>query len=1034
MNANLDKGITVWFIHNPVAANLLMLLIIGAGVFSAMSLRREGFPSIPPNQITIEVAFPGGSPELTEESVTLKVEQALRGAEGIKRVTATSGSQSSSITVEKEEDFDLDQLLTEVKNRVDAIPNLPNRAERPVIAKQHFDDHVIWVQVFGDVEIDTLDQLARDLKKDLERLGDVRRIQLAGERSPEIHIELHEQALQKYQLSLADISQKVTAESFSELSGQLRGPAGEVSLKADRRAYYRDDFAQIPIRSEGDGRRLYLEDVANIQDRFAESPHRWMRFQGKPSIGLQIFKNRNGSTQEAVIAVEALLDSWRDAGRVPENVALATWNDRSLQVTSRISLLFKNALLGVGLVFLILALTIDPRYAFWVAVGLPTAFGGALIFMGESLFNLSINELTTFGMIVALGIVVDDAVVIGESVFSTKQQNGPGRKSTILGVHRVAAPTVFGVLTTVAAFAVLPLIKGEMGQIFAQFSTVVAVALIFSIIESKLILPAHLDTLEPNTQPKTNFGRWWRALREAIESGFHALAEAYGRFLKTVLTWRYSSLLVILTLGFGIFGLYSRGFVRAVFFPDIATDVVTASLYMEDRAGYGLTKQHLHHMETSLQQAVNHLTHRRPESLIKAVQVEQSSDRSGQIMAELVADELRTISAGDLAAAWRERVGVMEGVASANISASFENDKAIRLRVSADNNDQLAEAMQSLESKLNAIAGVIDVRNHLSQGRSEIQLDLREVGRADGFTSARMAEQIQQSFFGYEVQRIQRGQDETRVRIRYPESQRENLTHLEQTWIRDDAGRPLPLQSVVDMRWVRTPVEITRVDGRGVAILTANVNKQTVSPEEVMATLDQTVIPQWQEQFPGVSVIKAGEAEEMSRTLNSFLKVLLLALAMIYTLIAIPLKSYTQPFIIMGAIPFGILGAVFGHWIHGVPVSLLSMFGMLALAGVVVNDSLLLMVTYNRRRSETKDPLQALVLAGKSRLRAIILTSVTTYAGLVPLVWETSEQAQYLIPAAISLAYGVLFATVLTLVVIPVLQAIGHDANKLYSR
>ncbi len=1030
-----SKGIIAWFIRNPVAANLLMAFIIGAGYMMAGDLRREGIPAFPLDRVTVSVFFPSGSPKLTEESVVLRIESALRGAEGVKQVTSTASSQGASIVVEMKSGYDLDELLTEIKSRVDSVPNFPRRAERPVIEKQRYDEHVISLQLYGDVSLDVLEPLARQLQTNIYRLPGVQRADLIGSRSSEVHVELDETALQKYGIDLSQVSAIIDAESVTELGGQLRSADGTLSLKADQQAYWRQDFEQIPVITTDAGVRVRLGDIARIEDGYADSSHVWCRFQGMPSIGLRVYKDPNGNSDSTSQEVKAFVESWTSQARLPKGVSLATWNDRSEQVSGRIRLLSKNALLGAAFVFTILALTIDPRFAFWVAMGLPVAFGGAVLAMG-SFFEISLNDLTTFGMIVAFGIVVDDAVVIGESVYDAKRRNRDRSGSTLLGVHRVALPTVFGVLTTIAAFSMLPLVEGRMGKVFSQFAMVVSAALFFSIIESKLILPAHLSPLRTEVPPRSFISQKWAVLREAVDRLFDLAARSHGKMLCWILQWRYGALLVIFGAAIFVVGLIQRGHVRSVFFPDFAENVILGSVEMDESSGYGLTERNIEQMNSALTKATFNLAGDNGfASVVRAVHLEQTSDLAGKVQVELQPVSERSVSADTLVDEWRRATGPLEGATSLVFTSDdLDDDAAFELRLDSAEPADLVAAVTALQAALRKVPGLLDIRNNLSFGRSEIQLSLTDLGRASGLTLGLLAEQVQQSFLGYETQRFQRGVDEVRLRVRYPEQLRSEFSDLETAWVRTPDGSQLPLTAVADVERTLTLSTIHRIDGNRVASITAGMEKSITSIGEIRRVLNEDILPAIKRQFPGVSIKQAGEAEEEEETMASLLKVLLLAISLIYVLIAIPLKSYTQPLLIMAIIPFGVLGAVIGHWIHGLPISLLSMFGMLALAGIVVNDSLLLMSTYNRLRLERVDAVRFassqfpdLIDASCRRFRAIILTSITTFVGLVPLVFETSEQAQYLIPAAIALSYGVLFATILTLVLIPILLAVSSD-------
>ena len=1024
-------GVVAWFVHNPIAANILIVLIIAIGFTTAVGLRREGFPTIAPDQITIDVEFPSGSPALSEEGIVVKIEEALLGTPGIKKVSSTARIDGATVTIEKTTGHELNELLAEIKTRVDAIPNLPLRAERPVIRKQTWEEHVIWIQVYGNVERLVLEQVARALRQELLRQPSIRRVDLAGERNPEIHIEIEEGRLLEYGLGLGDVSAAIANESLTELAGQLRSADGTISLKADRQGYWRRDFAEIPLLTRADGGSLLLGDIASLVEGYADSPQVWMRYQGLPAIGLQVLTDHDSDIDAMLRDVENVLQRWRVNAQLPAGVELVTWNDRSKQVTDRIALLVRHGLTGAVFVFVILALTLGTRAGFWVTMGLPISFAGAFAFMGSRFLDLSMNELTTFGMIVALGIVVDDAVVVAESVSATKEREGESHESTIRGVFAVALPTIFGVLTTVAAFSALALVEGEMGQLFAQFAVVVAICLLFSLLESMLILPSHLRHLDLRKKQAASSGTW-AALNAIVARGFTQLLLWYASFLRTVLAFRYVALLLMCALGVSGAALLTHGVVRSVFFPDIPTDVVTATLKMETSAGYGLTERNLNRLELALRQSAARLEAKHSQSaLLSAVQTSLTGDLTGQVTAELRARDVRGVTADELVEAWRVAAGGLEGSESVTFVSSFEGVEPIELELATVSDAELRAAHTELRATLASIPGVRDIRDNLDPGRSEIGLTLTKEGRARGLTAEHLAGQVQQAFFGYEVQRVQRGKDEIKVRVRYPGLSRSDVGDLAKARIRTPAGVAVPLDVVATTELSSAVSEISHVNGERVGTITAAVDKDITSPETVLGILEDLVLPGLREKYPGVQIRQAGEAEELTETSTSLKHVSLSALALIYALLAIPLRSYTQPLLIMAVIPFGVLGAIVGHWIHSLPMSIMSLFGMLAVSGVVVNDSLLLLATFNQRRNNGEDVVEALIGAGTGRLRAILLTSVTTFGSLLPLVWETSEQAQYLVPAAISLAYGVLLATGITLVLVPTLHAVGADVGSL---
>lgn len=1027
-----QKGIISWFARNPVAANLLMFAIIIGGLVSATGLRKEGFPSTEPDTITIDVSFASGSAQQAEEGVALKIEESLEGLTGIEKITSTASTSGVQVTVKKESRQDLDELLSDVKIRVDAIISLPSRAERPVITRQIREDHAIWVQLYGESDRETLQKLAREMRQDLLSYGEIQKVTTVGNRNPEIVIEVDEGRLQSYDLTLADINRIVSRESLTEISGALRSENGTISLKADRLAYRYQDFADIVVLTRPNGSSVRLGDIATIRDSFDSSSRVWMRFNGRPSIGLKLETTPTFDINAAVEQANVVVNKWQNSGRLPDNLNVSTWYDESEKIKSRLDLLIRNGLLGVLLVIAVLALFLNLRVALWVGLGLPVCFAGTLLLMDYGLLNMSLNALTTFGFIIALGIVVDDAVVIGESIYTTRQQEGDSIDSTVKGTKRVAIPTIFGVLTTVAAFGPLALVEGRMGQLFSQFTIIVVLCLLFSIVESKLILPAHLAHIDTRSKPKnrTGIAAQWTKIQQQFSNGLERFkSRVYFPALRVALRNRYLSLFGFIGILLFSLALVAGGTVRLVFFPDVPNEVINASVVVEEEVGYGLTERYANALERGIYNADFALMEKYGlnKSLIAHVQAQVTNDTSAEVTVELIPQTERTVTAAEISNAWRDHVGQLEAARALKFISSNDGPEDLRIELLSNDDSQLIDAGNRLTDYLKSTVGVRDIENNLKPGQPQIQLQLTEQGRALGLTMADLAEQIQQAFFGYEVQRVQRGKEEVKVRIRYPESQRRDISSLDKARIRTPQGDVVPLRLVATLYEGYAVSEVTRLKGKRACIITADVDKDITSPNDIVANLEANLFSSLKHDFPGLSIQLDGEAEQRAETTASMIKIFGLIMLLIFTLLAIPLKSYIQPLLIMSAIPFGLVGAILGHLITDQAISLLSIFGILALSGVVVNDSLILVTCYNQLRAEGIDKEDALIEAGGSRLRAILLTSLTTFVGLAPLLQEKSEQAQFLIPTATSLSYGILFATLITLLLIPVVISIYED-------
>lgn len=1030
------SGIIGWFANNPVAANLLMLLVIVLGVLQSGSLRKEAFPSMEPDSLTISITYRSGSAQQAEEGLAIKIEDQLQGVTGIKSITSQATSNGATVTVEKKSGYDLDVLLRDVKAKVDAISSFPADAKNPVIEKAERKEHSLWVQLYGDSDRHTLQQLADELKSDLLSHSQISSVSVSGWLDPMLTVEIDEGRLQAYGLSLSDVETAINAGSSAPLAATLKNEHLYLQLKASEQAYQKQDFAAIPLLSTRNGQFIRLGDIATITDNFDDNTAVLSRFQGHNSLALEVLTTGADDISNTVTAAREVLARWQQSGRLPAGVALESWYDRSTLITERLQLLIKNAVSGIALVFLLLALFLNLTVAFWVAMGLPFIFFGTLFLMGDHYAALSLNEFTTFGFILALGIVVDDAVVVGESVYSERRRYGDTLTNTIRGTYRVAVPTMFGVFTTVAAFAALSQIEGHLGLLYSQFAAVVGICLILSLIESKLILPAHLAHLHTHRDtPRTGLAGTWQRIQHGCDNGLQWFShKLYRPLIDWALTHRYATALISVAILIGVLSMPFTGAVRMSFFPDIIGDTVRAGLTMENDASFGQTHAVLRELEASAYATDRKLRGIRPgasdapaNSGIAHLQVLSEADQSGNVTVELKSDSPYNVR--QFSRAWEQAAGSPEGVRTLRILSSMRMVDALRIELRGNDDSLLTGAGEWLKTQLQGMAGVSGLEDNLEPGQPQLQLRLTPQGRALGLTTDELASQILQGFSGQVVQRYQRNSDEIEVKVRYPEQNRQNPSDVLSARVRTSDGTVLALADVATASFGFTRDSITRIDGKRAVYLSAEVDKDVLSASELVSRAKTDLLPQIQQRFPGVDVHFAGEAEEQAETQSSMTHSFLVAMLVIYMLLAIPLKSYTQPLLIMTAIPFGIVGAVLGHWLNDMSLGILSFNGIIALSGVVVNDSLLLVSRFNELR-ETEPELSlhdTIIEACQSRLRAVLLTSLTTYAGLMPLLGETSLQAQFLIPAAVSLGYGILFATLITLVMIPSLLLIKHD-------
>lgn len=1029
-------ALTRWFIHNPVAANLIMLLIIIGGVFTLLSMRIEGFPKLPADTLQIETTFADAYTGQVDRQITQKIEKALEGLPGIKKIQSTSLEGYSSIHVQRNEGYKLQRLLDDVRIRLDGIHNLPREADKPVISRNDFDFPALIVQLYGEADAHTLQQLGRQVREALLAQPEISKLKSWGEKNSEIRIEVHPALLEKYNLTTRDIVENIQQSSLTFKAGTLKTEGGRISLRADSQAYRYRDFAEIPVFENSDGSHMLLGELTDIRDTYQDNDV-IVRFNGQPALGMEMLIGRKENLLDIASVVKKTVAELQTI--LPPEVELSVWADSSHYISERLHLLKNNAIQGLLLVFILLALFLNLKLAFWVAMGIPISVAGALSAMGSKWIDYSLNDITTFGLIIALGILVDDAVVVGESVLSERQHNKDPKAGTENGVRRVATATIYGVLTTVAAFFPMMLIDSALGKVLASFSGVVMLTLLFSLFESKFILPSHLAHISLQKHPRC----WWISRLWGKIQGFaQGKLEAFNqKIYRPVLEWslkqRYAVLVFFLAFATLGLGLMNVGKVKTVFFPDIPGQVISVKMEMDARAPYRLTLDNANRIENIARTLNVELTtaHNLSAKPIRHILVVVSGAFSVDLFAELTPPADRNgLGTLDILRQWQDRVGQLEGTTQLTFSGSEETAGGFAVELYSNNEKSLKVASQEIMAYLRNVKGVSNLRDELKNGKSELTLKLKPEARHLGFSNETLATQIGQRFGGAEAQRVQRDNQEVKVIVRNRDASRNSIADLMQTRLQSDNGQWFPVLAVASIESTYATETIARRDGKRVNTIRAYIDKSIVAPSEIAEDLFGRFVPELEQRFPPVKVDKSGELEEMGNIKSGLIKALLFTCILIYALLAIPLKSYWQPFIIMSLVPFGFVGAALGHLIMDLPFSVLSFFGMLALTGVVVNDSLVMMTRYNQTREDGSSVHDSLLSAGVGRFRAIFLTTTTTVAGLTPLMSETSEQAQYLIPAAVSLAWGEIFATAITLILVPVLIAISADVRTLFLR
>ena len=1026
-----QKGILAWFARNSVAANLLMWALLVGGLFSTVLINKEVFPSFELNLLNISVAYPGAAPQEIEEGINIKIEEAIQDINGIKKVTSVASEGVGSITVEVEDGYEVQTVLDEAKLRLDAISTFPVNIEKPNIYQIKPENNVIWVSVYGDMTLHDMKELAKSVRDDLTQLPAVTRAKVTGVRDYEIAIEVSEDKLREYGLTFTQVALAVQNSSFDLPGGSIRAQDGDILLRTKGQAYTGDDFANIVVTTRPDGSRVMLPQVATIKDDFEERLE-YTRFNGKPAAIIEVTSVDDQNALDIAAQVKQYVEDRR--ATLPANAQLDTWGDMTHYLKGRLNMMMSNMFYGALLVFIILAMFLDLKLAFWVMMGLPVCFLGTMLIMPLEPFSMTINMLTLFAFILVLGIVVDDAIVIGESAYTEVERHGHSVDNVIRGAQKVAMPATFGVLTTIAAFIPMLMVSGPMGIIWKSIGMVVILCLAFSLVESKFILPAHLAHMKfkkPGA-PRGFFGHLKANFNDRVQ---HFIHHSYRNFLERCIKQRYNVVAAFIGVLILSIALVASGKVRWVFFPDIPSDFIQVQLEMDEGSSEENTLKVVQSIEEALYKMNDKMEQDNGYQVVKHSFINMSSRTSAFIFAELTKGEDREVDGVTIAAAWREQLPELLSVKKLSFNAST-NDAGgdISFRLTSSDLDELSAASKELKQKLASYEGVYDIADNFSSGSHEIRLKIRPEAEALGLTLSDLARQVRYGFYGYEAQRILRNKEEIKVMVRYPLEQRRTVGYLENMLIRTPTGTSVPFSTVAQIEKGESYASITRVDGKRAITITANANKNIVEPSKVVQEIQKDYLPQLQAKYPKIQTALDGGSLDEQNAMVGLMQGFFFALFTIYALMAIPLKSYSQPLIIMSVIPFGIIGALFGHLIQGLAMSVLSLCGIVALAGVVVNDSLILVDFVNRAREQGLSVRQAAVDSGCYRFRAIILTSLTTFVGLVPIILERSLQAQIVIPMATSLAFGILFSTVVTLILVPLLYIILDDVSRSSSR
>ena len=1008
---------------HSVTANLLMLVLLVGGFFFGFRIKKEVFPDFELDLVQITVPYPGASPREVERGIILAVEEAVQGLEGVDKVRASAREGVGTVTVEMIEGENLQRLGQDIQSEVDRITSFPEEAEKPQVVIVSRKRYVVSLALYGNQSEGVLREYAEYLRDRLLQNPDITQVDLVGVRNYEISVEISQDKLRTYNLTLEEVAQRIGRTSVELPGGAVKTPGGDILVRVKERKDYGHEFRKIPIITANDGTQVLLEDIADIKDGFEETDNA-ATFNGKPTVMIDVYRVGDQTPVSVSNAAKQVVEAVNQ--ELPPGLTVVLRNDRSDVYQQRMGLLIKNGCMGLVLVFILLALFLEIRLAFWVALGIPISFLGSLLVL--SAMGVSINMVSMFAFIVTLGIVVDDAIVVGENVYHHQQRGISWFKSAVSGTREMAMPVTFSVLTNMVAFVPMFFIPGILGKVFKQIPVVVISVFAISLIECYLILPAHVGHQKLLRQ---GFFGLMHAWQQRFSNAFvRFVNRRYGPLLGLALRWRYVTTSLAIAVLLIVTGYVKSGRMGFELFPKIESDyaMVTATL------PFGTAFQKTEKVQQMLVKAAQEVVAENGGKKLMEGIFANISDNKAEVRIYLTPPNKRPVSTAQVTERWRERVGVIPGLES----ILFESDAggpgrgaAITVELSHKDIDILEKAAAEVAEALSFYPNVKDIDDGFAPGKQQIDFQIRPEARSLGLRSREVARQVRHAYYGAEALRQQRGRNEIKVMVRLPKDERISEYNLEEMILRTPVGNEIPLRSAVTIHRGRAYTDINRRDGRRIVTVEADVRPRSKAGE-VLQPLKSETLPALQIKYPGLTYSFEGRQADRRESMQSLMRGLLVALVVIFAMLAVPLNSYIQPLIIMSAIPFGIVGAVLGHLVMGYSLSMLSMFGVVALSGVVVNDSLVLIDFANRKERAGMSRRDAVHHAGIHRFRPIILTTLTTFGGLSPMIFETSRQARYLIPMALSLGYGILFATMITLVLVPSLYLIVEDIRQLF--
>ena len=1037
-------GPITYMASNGVAANLLMWAIIAAGLVALSGLEREAWPEFKFYHVEVSMVYPGATPEEVEESIIVKIEDEVSGLDDVLAVKSTAAPGIASVRIEMKSGTDMPQAVNDVESAINQIQTFPASAEQAMVREMTNRQSLMRLIVHGDVSERSLKELAYQVEDELAALPSVSQVDVTGIRDYEISIEVPQQRLRSLGLTLDDIASTIRHSSLDLSAGSMDTRESQVRIRTLGQNYNQQDFEEIVLLSDTDGTVVRLGDIAEVRDGFQES-NLIIRYQNNPAVFIEVYRADGEQVMDVAETVHEYLNS-EVIPALPPSVGMVVWNDESQDYQERFDLLRKNGIIGLLLVLVALSLFLQIQLAIWVAVGLVVALIGALAAMLA--FDVPINTTSLFSFFLAIGIVIDDAIVVSEHIQYERNKGTPGILAAVRGARRIKVPLTFAVLTSVAAFFPLLFIPGGVGDTWRALPIIMISMLLISLVESLLVLPNHLSHLRgPDFVPKRVFDRFFAHIQGFVNRQLHRFIEGpLDRTLSFATGQPTITLAIVVGMLMLSIGLVAAGIIPTVLTADVEGDLVTVTIVMPD----GTTAERTHEMAIELEEAgyrvIERLSANRPEDAPQLlsgsiVTVGQGPRLHGgglspeptlrppsnlaTVEFKLLSAQQRTITTGEVAQAWREEVGELPQVNGLTFSGDVINlGSPIHAVLSHPDSEQLTGIAESVVNRLRGVGGVFDIRSDHTPGIPEIQLELRPEARTLGLTLDDLALQTRGAFFGSEAVRLQRGREEVRVYVRLPKNERNSITSVEGYKLRAPSGAEVPLPSVASIESGLSPPIIRRRDGKRVITVTADIDDSAISSDEANDILETSILADLTETYPDLTYMFGGEALQQLQSLGALYRGFAIALLMIFALLAIPLRSYTKPFIIMAVIPFGLIGVILGHWALGVALSAVSFMGIFGLSGVVVNDSLVMIDFIDQKLKEGTPARTAIIEGAKGRFRPIMLTSVTTFLGFSPLIFERAIQAQFMLPFAISLGFGILATTALLMVVVPALYAL----------